>query len=86
MTDLREKEADEFAAAVLKSKAIISAFANTIRPSSSKVIIESGRLNISPAIIAGCLQYHGKASWESFHEFKTQIKLTLKALNPVFEF
>ncbi len=85
MTDRREKEADAFAGKILKSAIILSAFADTIRPSSSRVGIESRRLNISTAIIAGCLQHHKKASWNSFHELKSQIKPALKALTPSFD-
>lgn len=81
LTDEREKQADAFAGKILKNSAVIKAFANTARHSRNKIIAEAKRLNLSPAIVAGCLQHHKKAAWTSFHELKPNIKPMLKSFS-----
>ena len=70
-TDKKEDEANKFAEEVLKTKQILAAFKTVLRPSSVRIRILAKELGVHPAIICGCLQHHGKASWTSFHELKT---------------
>jgi len=74
LTNQREKEADDFAAGVLKNAEILAAFKGVVRPSSARVQAVSERLGLHPGVVAGCLQHHGKAAWTSFHEFKSEVR------------
>ncbi len=77
LTDKREKEADDFAEGVLKSKTVIRAFRGVKRPSSVRVKAVAREVGLHPGIVAGCLQHHGKASWTSFHDLKPSVRLFL---------
>jgi HTH-type transcriptional regulator/antitoxin HigA len=66
LSDEREREADDFAETVLRTKKILSAFQAVKRPSSAKVKNVADELRVHPGIVAGCLQHHGRASWTSF--------------------
>lgn len=78
LSDEREREADDFAEAVLRAKKIISAFRAVKRPSSTKVKTVGHELGLHPGIVAGCLQHHGKAAWTSFHELKPEVRPSLR--------
>ena len=73
--DTREREADEFAETVLRCKAILKAFHDRQRPSSAKIHSVAEDLGVHPAIVCGCLQHHGKASYKSksFHALKEPV-------------
>lgn len=74
LTNEREKEADDFAASLLKSAEILAAFKGIQRPSSFRIQLVAQELGLHPGIIAGCLQHHKKAAWTSFHEFKPEVR------------
>lgn len=74
LTNRREKEADDFAATLLKNAEILAAFKGVLRPSSARVQAVAERLGLHPGVVAGCLQHHGKAAWSSFHEFKDEVR------------
>ena len=74
LTNRREKEADDFAATLLKNAQILAAFRDVQRPSGPRVQAVAQDLGLHPGIVAGCLQHHGKAAWTSFHEFKPEVR------------
>lgn len=74
LTKQREKEADNFAASLLKSAEILASFRGVQRPSSFRIQLVAQELGLHPGIIAGCLQHHKKAAWTSFHEFKPEVR------------
>lgn len=76
--DQREKEADDFASGLLKSEAILAAFAEVQRPSVVRVCAVAQELGLHPGVVAGCLQHHKKAAWTSFHDFKPPVRPLLR--------
>jgi HTH-type transcriptional regulator/antitoxin HigA len=78
LSDKREKEADRFAENILKSKVVIRAFRGVKRPSSVRVRSVASKVGLHPGIVAGCLQHHGKASWQSFHDLKPEVRSSIK--------
>jgi len=74
LSNEREKEADDFAERILKSKAVLRAFRDVKRPSALRVRATASELGLHPGIVAGCLQHHKKASYSSFHEFKPAVR------------
>jgi HTH-type transcriptional regulator/antitoxin HigA len=77
LSNKREKEADDFAERILKSKAVLKAFRDVKRPSVVKVRNVADELGLHPGIVAGCLQHHKKASYTSFHELKPAVREVL---------
>jgi HTH-type transcriptional regulator/antitoxin HigA len=77
LSDRREEEADAFAEKILHSQAILQAFQNVKRPSVARVERVAAELGLHPAVVAGALQHHGKASWTSFHELKEPVRTIL---------
>lgn len=78
LSDEREKEADDFAEDILKSKMILKAFRGVKRPSSIRIRAVAAELGLHPGIVAGCLQHHKKAAWTSFHDLKPEVRSALE--------
>lgn len=78
LTNDQEKEADDFAESLLKSKQVLKSFQDVKRPSSVKVRAIASELGLHPGIVAGCLQHHQKASYTSFHELKPEVRSVLE--------
>jgi hypothetical protein len=68
LSNAKEREADDFAAKILKSKDILTDFATTRRISEIKI-----RLGLHPAIVLGCLQHHDRASYKTLHKLKPKV-------------
>lgn len=77
LSNERERDADDFAESVLKSKAVIKAFRGVRRPSAVRVRATASDLGLHPGIVAGCLQHNKKASYSSFHDLKTTVRSIL---------
>ena len=73
----KEKKADAFAAKVLKSKEILIDFGKTGRVSEIKIRYCAERLGLHPAIVLGCLQHHGRASYKALHKLKPKASALL---------
>lgn len=78
LNNAREKEADEFAERILKSKTILQAFRGVKRPSVVRIQSVAAELGLHPGIVVGCLQHHKKASYTSFHDMKTAVRAVLE--------
>ena len=77
LSDKREKEADDFAEKILRTRTILNAFKTVKRPSAVRVQLVAENLGLHPAIVAGSLQHHKKAAWTSFHELKEPVRADL---------
>lgn len=77
LSNTKEKEADAFAAKVLKSKEILIDFGKTGRISEIKIRFCAERLGLHPAIVLGCLQHHGRASYKALHKLKPKASALL---------
>ncbi len=73
LSNAKEREADNFAAKILKSKDILTNFATTRRISEIKIRYCAECLGLHPAIVLGCLQHHGRASYETLHKLKPKV-------------
>lgn len=85
LTDSREKEADTFAENLLMSARILDAFKGVKRPSEVRVKSVANALGLHPALVAGCLQHDGKASWTSFHAMKCGVSHELPGVRNASE-
>lgn len=74
LTNSRQKEADNFAAAILKNAQILAAFKDVQRPSDMRIQSVAQDLGLHPGIVAGCLQHYKKAAWTSFHQLKPAVR------------
>ena len=77
LSDQREKEADDFAETILRTRAILNAFRTVKRPSAVRVQLVAEDLGVHPAVVAGALQHHKQAAWTSFHELKEPVRANL---------
>ncbi len=73
LSNEKEREADDFAAKILKSKEILADFAATRRISEIRIRHCATRLGLHPAIVLGCLQHHGRASYRTLHRLKPKV-------------
>jgi len=73
LSNAKEKEADDFATGILKSKEILTDFGTTRRVSEIKIRYCAERLGLHPAIVLGCLQHHGRASYKALHKLKSKV-------------
>ncbi len=77
LSNKREKEADDFAERILRSREVLKAFRDVKRPSVVKVRNVADELGLHPGLVVGCLQHHRKASYTSFHELKPAVREVL---------
>jgi len=70
LSNAKEKQADDFAAKILKSEEVLTAFSTTRRISEIKIRHCAERFGLHPAIVLGCLQHHGRANYKTLHKLK----------------
>ncbi len=73
LSNAKEKQVDDFAAKILKSKEVLTEFAATRRISEIKIRRCAERLGLCPAVVLGCLQHHGKTGYNTLHKLKPKV-------------